>query len=396
MRRRAITSHMKPPFSFLEFFAGGGLARIGLGPAWRCLFANDIDAGKCAAYRDNFDGDSLAEGDVAALTLADLPKARADLAWASFPCQDLSLAGARGGLAAARSGTFFAFWRLIEALAADNRAPNLIVIENVVGLMTSNGGRDFAGVAERMARAGYRISAAVIDAQAFTPQSRPRLFIFGFGPKAAASAATSTPLDKEPSTAALEDAIGRLSPAGRKQWIDLAARPRLQRNARLSDIIDWDAERWHTKAETRRLLSLMSDVQRDRFNALVKSGARRAGAGFRRMRTENGVPVQRFEARFDGLAGCLRTPAGGSSRQIVIAIDNGAVRTRLMSPREAARLMGLPEEYRLPASANAALRLCGDGVCVPAARWIGENILEPALAGARVSAKGGKTAMAAA
>lgn len=90
------------PFSFLEFFAGGGLARIGLGPEWRCAFANDIDAGKCAAYRENFGGDALVEADIAALTIADLPAARADLAWASFPCQDLSLAGARGGLAIGR------------------------------------------------------------------------------------------------------------------------------------------------------------------------------------------------------------------------------------------------------------------------------------------------------
>lgn len=380
---------MNPPHTFLEFFAGGGLARLGLGAAWRCLFANDIDAGKCAAYRDNFGNDALVERDVAALRLADLPKTRADLAWASFPCQDLSLAGARGGLAAARSGTFFAFWRLIEALAEGGRAPRLIVIENVAGLLTSNGGRDFAGIAERMARAGYRISAAVIDARLFTAQSRPRLFILGFGPNAAAPAGKA-PASGESLPAALLSAVDRLPPAARAQWIDLAVRPRLRRNLQLSEIIEWDAEHWHPKADTRRLVSLMSDSQRARLNAIVKTGARRAGTGFRRMRTERGFTVQRFEARFDGLAGCLRTPAGGSSRQIVIAIDKSAVRTRLMSPREAARLMGLPKDYRLPSSANAALKLCGDGVCVPVAQWIGENILEPALASGRPPAKAGK------
>jgi DNA (cytosine-5)-methyltransferase 1 len=111
----------------------------------------------------------------------------------------------------------------------------------------------------------------------------------------------------------------------------------------------------------------------------MRNGARRAGAGFRRTRVENGNSVQRFEARFDGLAGCLRTPAGGSSRQIVIAIEGGKVRTRLMSPREAARLMGLGEDYILPESTTAALKLCGDGVCAPLVQWLGENIFEPAL-----------------
>lgn len=76
---------------FLEFFAGGGMARLGLGPRWRCLFANDFDAAKCAAYRANFGGADLVEADIASLAASDLPRERADLAWASFPCQDLSL-----------------------------------------------------------------------------------------------------------------------------------------------------------------------------------------------------------------------------------------------------------------------------------------------------------------
>jgi DNA (cytosine-5)-methyltransferase 1 len=104
------------------------------------------------------------------------------------------------------------------------------------------------------------------------------------------------------------------------------------------------------------------------------------GAAFRRIRVEDGVRVQRLEARFDGLAGCLRTPAGGSSRQMLLLLDDGKVRARLLNPREAARLMGLSEDYRLPQRANAALKLCGDGVAVPVVRWIAEEILEPALA----------------
>ena len=68
------------------------------------------------------------------------------------------------------------------------------------------------------------------------------------------------------------------------------------------------------------------------------------------------------EARFDGLAGCLRTPGGGSSRQFLIEAHGERVRVRLIGAREAARLMGLPDSYRLPARRNEAYHLLGDGV----------------------------------
>ena len=85
-----------PPLAFYEFFAGGGMARLGLGAGWACRFANDFDPVKAATYRANFPdaGEHFHEGDVFALTGADLP-GQADLAWASSPCQDFSLAGAR-------------------------------------------------------------------------------------------------------------------------------------------------------------------------------------------------------------------------------------------------------------------------------------------------------------
>ena len=140
---------------FYEFFAGGGMARKGLGPEWTCLFANDFDPGKAAAYRANWGAEDFRLGDVWALEAADLPDL-ADLAWASSPCQDFSLAGARAGLAGGRSSAFWGFWRLIEALDDAGRAPRALVLENVGGLLTSHGGADFAAVCEALAgRARY-------------------------------------------------------------------------------------------------------------------------------------------------------------------------------------------------------------------------------------------------
>ena len=169
-------------FTFAEFFAGGGMARAGLGDAWRCLFANDFDRKKVATYEANWGAGDIRHGDVASLTLADLPGIVVDLAWASFPCQDLSLAGSYRGLgreqdnARTRSGTFWPFWKLVRGLEQAGRAPRTIVLENVYGCLTSHGGEDFAAIAVALSDAEYRFGAAVIDASHFVPQSRPRVF----------------------------------------------------------------------------------------------------------------------------------------------------------------------------------------------------------------------------
>ena len=121
---------------FYEFFAGGGMARAGLGEGWRCLYATDIDEKKAASYAQNWGDDELQVADVNAVTTDDLP-GMADLAWASFPCQDLSLAGNYSGLKGERSGAFWPFWHLMEALKAEERAPTAIVLENVCGAFSS-------------------------------------------------------------------------------------------------------------------------------------------------------------------------------------------------------------------------------------------------------------------
>lgn len=128
-------------FDFFEFFAGGGTVRAGLGSAkWRCRFANDFDNKKSAVYRLNWGDGILKTADVRALTTKDIPGA-VDLAWASFPCQDLSLAGGGAGLKGDRSGTFWPFWSLMTDLTAEGRPPRIIALENVCGTLTSHKGR---------------------------------------------------------------------------------------------------------------------------------------------------------------------------------------------------------------------------------------------------------------
>jgi DNA (cytosine-5)-methyltransferase 1 len=143
---------------YYEFFAGGGMARAGVGSHWTCLFANDIDPKKAFSYATNWGEQQVVVKDVAGLKSADLPGI-ADLVWASFPCQDLSLAGMGAGLDGDRSGTFWPFWNLMAALRVEKRAPRMIVLENVKGALTSHGGRDFAAIGAALTSANYRFGA---------------------------------------------------------------------------------------------------------------------------------------------------------------------------------------------------------------------------------------------
>lgn len=368
--------------SFYEFFAGGGMARAGLGDGWQCLFANDFDHKKSRVYKDNWGDKEIVTGDVRKVKAADLP-GHADLAWGSFPCQDLSLAGGGAGLKGDRSGTFWPFWSLMKDLQKDGRAPSLIVLENVNGTLTSHGGKDFTAICNALHQADYRFGALIVDAAHFVPHSRPRLFVIGVRgdveiPAALMSDAPSLPFHSR----ALRNAHDRLPPRLQREWIWWSLPAPAQRNTTFADLIEEtpSSVSWHTQTETRALLAMMSPVNRAKVTAAKKAGRRMVGGIYKRTRVdENGCKVQRAEVRFDDVAGCLRTPAGGSSRQLIIVVEGDKVRTRLISSRETARLMGLPEEYTLPENYNEAYHLTGDGVAVPVVRFLAEHLLGPVL-----------------
>ena len=361
----------EPRPGFLEFFAGAGLARLGLEPNWRCLWANDICPEKAAVYMTNFGSGELKVGDIVQVEARELPEAA--MAWASFPCQDLSLAGGRRGLAAPRSGTFWEFWRILAELRSMGRRPPLIVIENVVGLLS---GGPFATIGEALAALGLRFGALVIDARLFVPQSRPRVFLTAVDedwPTLDYEVEGGRPTEWFPES--LLQAVNRLPADVRERWIwwrlprpETAPEPP-------ESLLDLDAEGWFDPAKTERLIGLMTPTHRRRLEAIRRGSRPRAGFLFRRMRGGE----QRAEIRFDGLAGCLRTPAGGSSLQTLVWAGAGAVRMRLLTPRETARLMGVPDSFKLPAKAGAAYRAMGDGVVPPAVAWLSRRLLEPLI-----------------
>lgn len=372
----------KAMYDFLEFFAGGGMARAGLGENWRCVFANDFDHKKSQIYKKNWHDNVLKTADIKSLTISDLPQ-YAELAWGSFPCQDLSLAGGGAGLKGDRSGTFWPFWNLMRALIKNNRAPEIIVLENVYGTLTSHQGKDFTAICKAFYKEGFRFGVLIIDAALFVPQSRPRLFIIGV------RSDVDLPMEilaQGPSVkwhpSSLIKSFDKLPSELKNNWLWWHLPTPQNREISFSDLIEENPKSvsWHSTQETKKILSMMSAINKKKVHAAQKTNRKMVGTIYKRTRLdENGFKIQRAEVRFDNLAGCLRTPAGGSSRQLIIVVEGKKIRSRLISSRETARLMGLPDQYELPENYNEAYHLTGDGVVVPVVSYLAKNILEPIL-----------------
>lgn len=361
--------------TFYEFFAGGGMARAGLGADWQCLFANDISPSKGQSYKANWGDEDLLVKNIYDVRLSELP-GRASMAWGSFPCQDLSLAGVGVGLDGERSGAFWGFWKLICDLDAEGRKPPLVVLENVFGALTSRDGKDFELIAEAIAAQGYLVGAMLIDAIHFVPQSRPRLFIVGV------DSSLNLPLQSHSDTPnpawhpdAMVRAHNRLSRQVKAAWRWWSVPHNNASLLTLDSLVESEPKgvEWHSEAETCKLLQMMAPLHRRKVLAAQKSGSVQVGTIYKR--TRNGV--QKAEVRFDGVAGCLRTPGGGSSRQTIMVVSGGKIKSRLISPREAARLMGLPDSYKLPEKYNEAYHLMGDGVVVPVVSHLNKHLLLP-------------------
>ncbi len=360
--------------TFYEFFAGGGMVHAGLGPEWTCLFANDFSAKKADAYMANWGNQSLIVGDIGLINVDQLP-GQADLAWGSFPCQDLSLAGNGAGLDGARSGTFWHFIELMKGLRNEGRKPRMIVLENVCGAITSAGGMDFEAIVKAVSSLGYRVGALVIDAVHFVPQSRPRLFVVAVdnGLKISPHLISETPIHAwHPSS--IVKAHNRLTEKLKSDWLWWDMPDPGRRGKTLDEIIETDPQgvEWNSPEVTRRLLEMMSPVNRQKILQAQAFGRLKVGTIYRR--TRNGE--QRAEIRFDGISGCLRTPGGGSSRQTIMTVNGGVIRSRLLSTREAARLMGLSDTYLLPKNYNDAYHLAGDGVVVPVVSHLAKHIFK--------------------
>jgi DNA (cytosine-5)-methyltransferase 1 len=358
-----------------EFFAGIGLVRLGLEAAgFDVVWSNDIEPAKRDMYVGNFRESDPAHrfvlGDIAKVSGSDMPASLA-LAWASFPCIDLSLAGWRRGLDGSHSATFWHFTRILDEMG--DARPAVVVLENVVGFATSRGGSDLAAAIREINKLGYSADVLTLDARRFVPQSRPRLFIVG---------AKQVPTDQPTDDTVLRPAWLQapfLDPSLVTHRAGLPEPPPLLATG-LAEIVEqlsednpqwWDAER------TRACVSSLSPVQLERLSRLQSADALSYRTAYRRTREGRAV----WEIRPDDISGCLRTARGGSSKQALVQAGHGAVRVRWMTPREYARLMGA-EDYRLDKlRRNQALFGFGDAVCVPVVEWLAEHYLMPLVRG---------------
>ncbi len=358
---------------FAEFFAGVGLVRLGLEQVgWKCVFANDNDPKKAAMYKKNFMEDHLYESDIEKLKPSDVPEI--ELATASFPCTDLSLAGMRRGLSGGQSGSFYSFIRLMRKMGGAR--PGLILLENVPGLLTSHDGADIGRALTALNDIGYRVDMFIADARWFVPQSRKRLFIIGVRSSG-----------KSAGIRFFERRDSRLKPGSLTRVVERAANIRWSFNdipappenheITLEDILEPDGNvKWWDKSEVTRLVSQMNLAHAKVVDTLMLGDDRSYRTVYRRVRDG----VVRAEIRKDRVAGCLRPPRGGSSKQILLAAGKGNVMARGLTARECARLQGVDDEYKIPGSQNDGLFGFGDAVCVPVIRWIANKALGPLYA----------------
>lgn len=362
---------------FAEFFAGIGLVRLGLEAAgWRVAFANDIDPAKYAMYDGHFgDADEhFALGDLREVRPEEIPPV--ELATASFPCTDLSLAGGRRGI---DQGESSAFWAFVEKLSdMGERRPPLVLLENVTGFLTSHEGQDFRKAMLALNELGYAVDPFVLDARWFVPQSRPRLFVVG-----RRDVPANSPVELTESRIRPKSVIQAIRAAKKIRWaIRALPEPPARSPTDLADILETlppDDPRWWSRERTEYLYNQMSERHRATAEAMIRGRRWSYGTIFRRVRRQrDGVKRSMAELRADGVAGCLRTPKGGSGRQILWKAGHGHYHARLLTPAEAARLMGA-DNFAATVPPNQALFGFGDAVCVPAIRWIAENYLTPAL-----------------
>ena len=358
-------------FTAAEFFAGIGLVRLALEhQGWRVVFANDIDPDKQEMYAANFPLDHFKLGDIHKLKADDIPPC--DLFTASFPCNDLSIAGAMAGLHGKESSAFFGLTRLLQDLG--DRRPPLVMLENVVGFLMSHDGRDFETALLAMNHLGYTVDAFILNAVHWVPQSRARLFVIAKRTNGDQTNPFAMDSDARP-----ESLTTFINLHQNIKW-DIRELPKLPKpKMKLSEIVEDlpdDDPHWWSKERADYFMGQLSPRHFVDAKLMIAGKSYTYATAFRRVRNERSMA----ELRTDGIAGCLRTPRGGSGRQILFKAGRGEYHVRLLTARECARLQGVPDSYRITVPLNQALFGFGDAVCVPAVEWIAKHYLNPVAA----------------
>lgn len=313
---------------FLSLFSGIGGFDLGFERAgMECVGQVEIDAA-CTALLSRYWPNMWRCEDVRKV---DGRSPAVDLVCGGFPCQDVSVAGRRAGLAGERSGLWFEFRRILAELR-----PAWVVIENVPGLLSSNRGRDFAVILHGLGELGYGTAWRILDAQYFgVAQRRRRVFLVGhLGDGRAAEVLferESLRWDSPPRREAGEGVAWDVAPS-------LAASGRGVKRAGES---------------------------RGQDCVIPVAHALRAEAGVTEGGTGRGTPLV-CDTVYAG------TPGRDAGAAMSMAAPGGV---RRLTPTECERLQGFPDEWTAGQFDSARYRQLGNAVCVPIAEWIGRRIV---------------------
>ena len=327
---------MKPEskFTFIDLFAGIGGIRMGFeAQGGRCVYTSEWDSYAQKTYVDNFPDDHNIAGDITKVDAADIPDH--DVLLAGFPCQPFSLAGvskknAMGrphGFECATQGTlFFDVARIIA-----EKKPKAFLLENVKNLLSHNKGHTFSVIKDTLQRElGYHITWRVIDGQHFVPQHRERILIVGFREKTGfdwdalqlPQLGTDTPKLKD----ILHPEDGTETDVDDGKYIDQTGKV-------------------HDKY-------ILSDKLWNYLQAYAeKHRAKGNGFGCSVVKPENTSRTLSARYHKDG-------------SEILIYRGEGK-NPRRLTPRECARLMGYPDDFKINVSDTRAYKQFGNSVVMP-------------------------------
>jgi DNA (cytosine-5)-methyltransferase 1 len=299
-------------YKIIDLFAGIGGIRTGFQQAFKeyAQFVFSSEIDKFSAQTYQANYGELPVGDITQINETEIPKF--DILLAGFPCQPFSHAGLKKGFEDARGTLFFDIARIVK-----HHQPKVVFLENVKGFKNHDKGNTFRVVKNTLNELGYTVYAEVLNAKDFgVPQNRERIYIIGF-----------------------------------REQLNFEFPTPPKSKVKLGDILEWDVDEKYTLSD-----NLWKGHQRRKLEHLQKGN----GFGYS-LFDESSAYTSTISARYY---------KDGSE----ILISQADKNPRKLTPREACRLQGFPEDFIIAVSDTQAYRQFGNSVCVPVIRALAEAV----------------------
>lgn len=395
----------------ISLFAGIGGFDLGFSRAGMTTVAQVENNAAATAVLQRHYPDVQRFEDVCHVGRHNLPAA--DLVCGGFPCQDVSVAGNRAGLAGERSGLWFEFLRILAEVR-----PRWCVIENVPGLLSSNAGRDFATILHGLVECGYGVCWRVLDAQYFgVAQRRRRVFIIGhLGSGRAAQVlleqqgGTGHPEPRQQAGQGTAATVSASPPSRRNGGSDPTAghfvygmqRSDEYRDASVASTLasrdgkgvrtvvagtlgaEFGRNRSLGNARTEADMLVVAeaiDVRNSRSNGGISGTLQSKANGGYSLSYQNPIAFNWAASPQQSLNPNVIAPTIKSARNGSPAVQSTQTGVRRLTPTECARLQGFPDDWAAydadgkALSDSAQYRMYGNAVAVPVIEWLGRRIM---------------------